>query len=88
MSELLDVTCFVLTSTILSTGSFIVSDEISVLSISFPFWYLILYVTLFNPFEPACTTLSCVELPPFETSFVIVSNGISTSSVITFFILS
>ena len=46
------VTIFFCTCTILSVGSFTIFSEITVLSISSLFWYLILYVTSFNPSSP------------------------------------
>ena len=82
--ELLEVICLVLISTILSIGSLIISLEISVFSISILFWYFILYVTLFNPSTPYCIILSCFALEPVDTSLVIVSYGIFTSSVTIF----
>ena len=79
----LDVTCIVLTSTILFTGSLIIVLEISVLSISSSFWYFILYVTSLKPFLPLWTTLFCF-VPSPVASFVIVSNGITSCSVTNF----
>ena len=74
---LLEVT-FTLTCTTLSTGSLIIFEEISVFSISILFLYFTLYVTSLIPFTPFVITEFCVAAAPPETSFVIVSNGISS----------
>lgn len=74
-SELLDVICLVLTSTILFIGSFIISLDISVfLFLHHLIFYFICY--FFSPSTPFCIILSCFVPEPVDTSLVIVSYGI------------
>ena len=73
------LTCAV-TCTILLTGSCTTVSDIWVLSISTSFWYLTLYVISLIPFWPSWITLFVFSPVVDETSFVIVSKGISTVS--------
>ena len=72
---------------ILSTGSSITVSEIMFFSISTSFLYFTLYLISFNPFFPSCITVSLVSVFSFETSFVTVSNGISTCSITIFSVI-
>ena len=81
---LLDVVTFLFTVTTLFIGSFIIFSDSTILSISTSFLNFALYIISFKPFSPLVTTLFVALSSTTFASFVIVSYGISTCSVIIF----